>query len=170
MIQAGLAHGPWLTAVANHHERADGTGYPSQLTELDVYSRLIHLIDVFTAKHAARFDRQPVPAAEAVRSLQHWSQPEAAQLAEVLGAYPPGCFVRLTSGEAGVVLRRAIPSVAGPVIAILQDANKRLLPVAQHRTTSLARPSITHALDDSTLLIRLDPEALYASPALAEAA
>lgn len=170
LAQAGLPHGPWMTAVANHHERSDGTGYPGQLTELDVFSRLIHLVDIFTAKHAARFDRQPVPAAEAVRSLGHWPQPEAAQLAEVLGAYPPGCFVRLTSGEAGVVLRRAIPAVAGPVLAILQDARKRLLPVPQLRTTCLSRPAVAHALDDSSLLVRLDPEALYCTPTLAYAA
>jgi hypothetical protein len=170
LARAGLPVGAWMTAVANHHERSDGTGYPCQPVELDVFSRLLHLVDIFTAKHAARFDRQPVPAAEAVRSLEHSQQPEAAQLAEVVGAYPPGCFVRLTSGEAGVVLRRAIPSGAGPVLAILQDANKRLLPVPQLRRTTLALPAIAHALDDSTLLVRLNPEALYSPPALAQAA
>jgi hypothetical protein len=170
LAQAGLSVGQWLTAVANHHERADGSGYPHQSSELDAFSRLIHLVDVFTAKHAARYDRQPVPVAEAVSLLAHWPQAEAARLATVLGPYPPGCFVRLHSGEAAVVLRRAMPTGAGPVLAILQDADKRLLAFPQLRTTSLARPAISHALDDSALLVRLDPEALYAPPALACAA
>lgn len=165
LARAGLAPGPWMAAVSHHHERSDGTGYPHQLTELPVFSRLIHLVDVFAAKHAARFDRLPVPAAEAVRSLQHLADPEAVQLAAVLGTYPPGCFVRLTSGEAGVVLRRAIPTGPGPLLAILQDANKRLLRQPQLRTTSLARPVIAHALDDSALLVRLDPTTLYDTPA-----
>jgi hypothetical protein len=165
LARAGLGDGPWLTAVANHHERADGTGYPHQPVELDVPSQLIHLVDVFTAKQAARFDRQPVPADEAVRSLRHWPHPEAARLAALIGAYPPGCFVRTTQGEAGVVLRRAMPQGPGPVIAILQDGNRQALAVPTIQTGRSTEASILHALNDHALLVRMDPETLY-SPQL----
>ncbi len=49
-----------LKAALMHHERADGSGYPSKLhdTQIDIYARYISIIDSYEAMTSARTYRQ----------------------------------------------------------------------------------------------------------------
>lgn len=51
-----------LNAILHHHERCDGTGYPDKLTgaELDDFTMVIAVADVYDAMTAARKYREPL--------------------------------------------------------------------------------------------------------------
>lgn len=170
LVEAGLDDILWLDAVRNHHETPEGRGYPRGFAACDTLSRLLHLADVFTAKHAARIDRQPLSPAEAHRALAASDDELARALAALLGPYPPGCFVRLTSGEVALVLRRqaGAGTLASPTlqVAVLQEGTGvRLVPPAM--AEALATPqgdalAVAHTLDEAEVLVRIAPDALYA--------
>src|SRR4051812_28114551 len=56
--------GDWATAVAQHHERFDGTGYPHGLTgeELSLAARIVAVADTYDAMTAERSYQKPLPA------------------------------------------------------------------------------------------------------------
>lgn len=159
LVEAGLADADWLDAVRTHHELPDGSGYPGQISSPREMAQLVHLADTFTAKYAARYDRSALPATDVVRSLNKQDDPLAARLAQILGDYPPGGFVRLSTGEAAVVTRRGLLE-APPQVAVVHDARRALSGHALRRGT-VRETFITHALDDTEVLVRLDAEQLY---------
>ena len=61
----------WLTAVAMHHERLDGSGYPRGLSgdAIPIGARIVALADAFTAMIRPRGDRAPYLARDALREL-----------------------------------------------------------------------------------------------------
>ncbi|TXC65424.1 hypothetical protein FSC37_02870 [Piscinibacter aquaticus] len=78
MLQAaGVADDAWLAAVADHHERADGSGYPQGLREVGELATVLRYIDVFMAKMAPRAARRAPAAAagcEAALPGKRWRQ------------------------------------------------------------------------------------------------
>jgi HD-GYP domain-containing protein (c-di-GMP phosphodiesterase class II) len=131
---AGVSNADWLTAVAQHHEQEDGMGYPSGTAIVHEMAQLIQRADRYTAKLSARGYRDSKTADQAGREMfmQAPGHPMNAALAKEMGVYPPGAFVRLASGEVGVVVKRG-PRVNTPVVAVFQGADGKSLsqPVAR---------------------------------------
>jgi HD-GYP domain-containing protein (c-di-GMP phosphodiesterase class II) len=127
--QAGIADGAWLEAVLRHHEQEDGSGYPSGTTEVGELASLVRRADVYTSKLASRSGRDAMAADIAGRQMfmQDPGHPMTAALVKEFGIYPPGCHVRLVSGETGVVVARG-EVITAPVVACLTDARGRSLP------------------------------------------
>ncbi len=63
--------GPWGAAIAEHHERWDGTGYPRGLAgdRISLAARIVAVADVFEVMTAPRPYRRPVSAAAARTEL-----------------------------------------------------------------------------------------------------
>lgn len=136
---AGVTDTDWLEAVRQHHEEHDGTGYPRRPAQVNEVARLVHSADTFTAKLSPRLKRQPLLADAAAR-LQYQTgkgDPMTAALIKEFGLYPPGCAVRLKSGEVGMVMRRG-ETASTPVVAVLTDRSGLLRPEPARRDT--ARP------------------------------
>ena len=57
-----------LSGVLHHHEKFNGSGYPSGLMgdRIPLFSRIISIADVYDAVTSARPYRKPVPASEAL--------------------------------------------------------------------------------------------------------
>lgn len=119
---AGITDEAWLQAVAQHHERADGSGYPQGLSEVTDEARLLRMADVYMAKITARAGRPALPALTASRQLfqQEAGSPLAAALIKAIGVHPPGSLVMLKSGEVAVVKRRGSSGPA-PLVCTLSD-------------------------------------------------
>ena len=119
---AGVTDFAWLRAVAEHHERADGSGYPRGLAEASEEARILRMADVYMAKITPRASRPPLAPLLASRQLfqQEPGSPLAMALIKAIGVHPPGCLVQLKSGEVGIVKQRASGSPA-PLVCTLSD-------------------------------------------------
>ena len=159
---AGLTDPVWLEAVEQHHEVPGGTGYPGGVKEPSDVSQALRWIDIFLAKHAGRADRKPVPAQQAARDLFVSSQghPVGAMLIKEFGIYPPGCFVKLASGETAVVVRRGAAANT-PFAAAVTNKNGDALSDFPRRDTSLQQFAILSTISDKAVMVRVPSERLY---------
>jgi HD-GYP domain-containing protein (c-di-GMP phosphodiesterase class II) len=136
MLQrAGVDDPAWLDAVLHHHEQEDGGGYPAGHTAVGELASLARRADVYTSKLSSRCGRDALAADQAGRQMfmQDPGHPMTAALVKEFGIYPPGCYVRLVSGELAVVVARGA-SITTPVVACLTNA----------RGTPLAQPERRH--------------------------
>ncbi len=121
---AGVLDTDWLNAVSRHHEVEDGSGYPLGSTDVGDLASLVRRADVYTSKLCARSHRDALSADVAGRQMfmQDPGHPMTAALVKEFGIYPPGCHVRLASGELGIVVQRG-PTVTTPIVACLTTAS-----------------------------------------------
>jgi HD-GYP domain-containing protein (c-di-GMP phosphodiesterase class II) len=161
--QAGIADRDWLRAVAEHHEVPDGSGYPAGLREVSDIAALVRRADVYTAKLSARKGRAAMTADKAGRDMfmQEPNHPMAAALAKEFGMYPPGCYVKLASGETAVVLRRGA-SVMTPLVAVLTTPSGVALAEPEPRDTSRSEHAIACVIDRQAARAHLAPEKMMA--------
>jgi HD-GYP domain-containing protein (c-di-GMP phosphodiesterase class II) len=143
LMQAGIRDDDWLQAVARHHEQEDGSGYPTGRRDVGDLASLVRRADVYTAKLASRVHRDALLADQAGRQMfmQDPGHPMTAALVKEFGIYPPGSYVRLASGETGVVVQRG-PTVTTPVVACLTSARGTALTTPLRVDTAIARHAI----------------------------
>lgn len=134
---AGVTDEAWLEAVAQHHESPDGQGYPNGITDPSPVADLVRRADIYTAKLSSRKGRDAIAADQAGRQMfmQDPGHPMTAALVKEFGVYPPGCWVRLASGELGIVVRRG-PTVVAPEVAVLTTPRGAPLPAPVRRDTA----------------------------------
>jgi HD-GYP domain-containing protein (c-di-GMP phosphodiesterase class II) len=135
--KAGVTDGDWLAAVTDHHEAPDGSGYPAGRQTVGELANLVRRADIYTAKLSPRAGRSAIAADRAGRLMfmQEPGQPMVAALVKEFGVYPPGCFVRLASGEVGMVVRRG-QSVVAPVVAVMSTRSGASAARPERRDTS----------------------------------
>jgi hypothetical protein len=168
--QAGVTDADWLSAVAQHHERPDGNGYPHGLVEISPLAHALRVADVFMAKISRRLTREPLSPQEAARNLLH--EDSGGQMGIVLiqeiGIYPPGDFVKLQSGELAVVIQRG-GNPKTPVVACITDAAGKPGVHTAHRDTAQPGFEIVGVVADKTLALRVPPERLYGFSVVSQA-
>jgi HD-GYP domain-containing protein (c-di-GMP phosphodiesterase class II) len=135
---------PLAEAAAYHHERLDGTGYPSGLREMQIAPlvRLLSVCDVYTALCSPRPHRLALDTRTALTDTLLLAEQGAldrhqAELLLKLSFYPPGTLVELADGAVGLVVaahqgRRDLNTPARPVLAVLIDGQGQVLPAPQH--------------------------------------
>ena len=162
---SGIVDEEWLQAVAQHHEKPGGGGYPAGLGTVCEMANALRTVDVYTAKLAGRSGRDALAPGRAARDLLvvERGNPFALALITEFGVHPPGSLVRLHSGEIGVVLRRTADSDA-PQVAVLagrrgEPLAEPLLLEASGRDRGIAGPAHPHGLR-----VRINPERLYGLP------
>ena len=162
LMAAGVTDKLWLVAVEQHHELTDGTGYPSRRSDVAELAQALHYVDVFTAKLSARSSRLALTPNVAAREIFTGSagHPLAAALIKEFGIYPPGCFVRLASGETAIVIHRG-ESVNTPVVACLTNAAGQPMKLPLRRETTDKDKAIVELLADADVMVRVPWETLY---------
>lgn len=162
---AGVDDAAWLEAVAQHHERSDGSGYPDGLREVAELPTVLRWIDVFMAKMAPRALRPPLTTQAAARQLfqDTGGSPVAAAIIKEFGIYPPGEFVQLKSGELAVVVRRGA-SASTPLAASITD--RQGMPSVSTVVRDTAKPefAITGLPAVQAVVLRMPPERLFGIP------
>lgn len=162
MLEAsGVTDKEWLEGVAQHHEVPGGTGYPHKLHEVSPIADLLRRVDIYTAKLASRVSRGALPANEAGRSifLQDQGHPMATAIIKEFGIYPPGSFVKLASGEAGVVVKRGA-NANTPLVAALTNREGIALIEPVRRNTAVREFAIVSIISEKSLKVRVSPEKL----------
>ncbi|MDR7378449.1 HD-GYP domain-containing protein (c-di-GMP phosphodiesterase class II) [Rhodoferax ferrireducens] len=160
--KAGVTDAHWLAAVAQHHERSDGTGYPAGTSDINALASALRLVDIFVSKISPRTIRPALAVPEAIRQLlrDDRANPLATALVKELGMYPPGEFVKLASGELGIVVKRT-DSVRAPIVATITDTNGKPIARTVRQDTAQASYAIVGSATDKAMLARLPPERLY---------
>lgn len=158
---AGVTDADWLDAVAQHHEACDGSGYPTGRRDIGELAALVRRADIYTAKLSPRAGRSAMAADQAGRMMfmQEPGHPMVAALVKEFGVYPPGCFVRLASGETGMVVRRG-STVTAPIVAVLGTPGGNRLTRPERRDTSHPGHAVLAVLDGGST--ELQPALLQA--------
>ena len=164
LVQAGVADDDWLQAVARHHEQEDGSGYPTGRSDVGELASLVRRADTYTAKLSSRRYREALSAEQAGRQMfmQDPGHPMTAALVKEFGIYPPGCCVRLITGETGIVVQRG-PTITTPVVACLTCARGSPLARPVRVDTSLARHAILCVVGEGSVAHRPPLDTLISS-------
>ena len=106
--------------------------------------RLLQLADVFVAKTASRKSRKSLSPVKAVKSMVLNSAGDSvgvsSAMAQAVGFYPPGSYVRLVNGETAVAVRRGERANTPWVISIL---GKDGMPFVKYTAKNTAEPAHT---------------------------
>lgn len=112
-----------------HHLRLDGSGYPrgSARPSLNLGTMLCSIADVYDAMRSQRVYQEAFPTDRILTVLkrndgQQFDQHLVRRFVQLIGIYPPGNLVRLSSGEVAVVLRVYAPDPYRPSVRVLFDA------------------------------------------------
>jgi HD-GYP domain-containing protein (c-di-GMP phosphodiesterase class II) len=167
--QAGLADPPWLDAVRYHHNVAPGAlGAKSEGQRM---ARLIQRADMFAARLAPRAARVPISPAAAMQASyfdENRQVDEAgAALIKAVGIYSPGSFVRLSTNEVAVVIRRGANTTT-PRVAVVINREGIATVEPTIRDTSQREYRIVASVPHRDVKVQLNLQrmlALTASPA-----
>ncbi|MCX7513626.1 HD-GYP domain-containing protein [Frateuria hangzhouensis] len=169
----GIASAAWLNAVRDHHERADGSGYPGgkRGTEIGRPARLLALADVYCARVSGRDYRPPLQPTLALRWLflnegAALDEQLARMFIKTLGIYPPGTGVRLRNGSIAVVTQRG-PASHQPVVASLTTHDGLRVGAPIRRRGDVEAHAVSEVVNLAALDIEVDMEALWGDDAVA---
>ena len=160
---AGIDNKLLLTIIAQHHEQADGSGYPKGLsgTEIRPEAEILALAERYVAMITKRAYRQRMNVADARKLIANLADgkfrpaiPKA--LLQILGEYPPGILVRLENNEVGVVTRRPVRARGPFVKAIFGPRGNRYTGTFERDTSEpdfgiqfLEEPEVMPSMDFS---------------------
>ena len=118
--------------VTQEHERFDGSGYPAGLKGEQIHepAQVIGLADRFDALLRSRTWRKGMPPHEAVRYMLssergQFSHRVLKGLVQCVTLYPPGTWVKLSSGQVGVVTAVNPGYPLRPVVTLRQNGSRR---------------------------------------------
>ena len=111
-----------------HHLRIDGTGYPNGVNRptLNLGTMLCGIADVYDAMRSQRAYQQSYPTDRILQVLKRndgaqFDQHLVRRFVQLLGVYPVGNFVKLNTGEVGVVRQVHAPDPYRPQVRVLFD-------------------------------------------------
>ena len=111
-----------------HHLRLNGTGYPAGVLRptLNLGTMLCGIADVYDAMRSQRVYQEAFPTDRILAVLQRndgqqFDQNLVRRFVQLVGIYPAGNLVRLTTGEVAVVLKIYAPDPYRPRVRVLLD-------------------------------------------------
>jgi len=156
-----------IEAAFGHHERMDGGGYPRGLraNSLNLYTRMISIVDTYDAITTNRCYDNSRPATEAMKILFNCRDTQfepvlVEKFIECLGIYPTGSLVELRTGEGAVVIDSNKNSRLNPRVSIVLDEAKHsrsplVIDTSSGNSASAGR-SIKRVLDENEFPIDLE--------------
>jgi hypothetical protein len=102
------------------------------------------MVDGFIARMASRKSRAPISPVKAVRDMGLGAQGPAigvgSAMAQAVGFYPPGSYVRLVNNEVAVSIQRGARANTPWVISII---DKDGIPVVSNQCKDTSQPAFT---------------------------
>jgi HD-GYP domain-containing protein (c-di-GMP phosphodiesterase class II) len=118
----------WFGIVRQHHERADGSGYPLGLSGDKVLREalVLGMIDRYLSFVMPRANRKWTHPTAALKIIYEDASAYGSEhintFIQQLGVYPPGTSVRLINGEIAVVINHEIGKSAHPRVMSVINA------------------------------------------------
>jgi HD-GYP domain-containing protein (c-di-GMP phosphodiesterase class II) len=112
--------------VYEHHIRFDHTGYPESESSLHPLSMIVSVVDAYdalTTLRAYQKPHHPVEAIKLLRSLagKHFDPETVNAFEAMIGLYPVGTMVRLSTNEVGIVTKINHEFSDRPTVKVLYD-------------------------------------------------
>lgn len=133
--EVGVQDQEWLHAIEQHHERLNGSGYPGGLSGDGICqgARLLGISDIYSAMTKPRAYRPAIQGPNVIHSIFQSrgslvDEPTTQAFIRVLGVYPPGILVRLSTGETAVVTRRT-DNLKSPEVRVVADSEDKFLQI-----------------------------------------
>jgi HD-GYP domain-containing protein (c-di-GMP phosphodiesterase class II) len=123
-----------LDVCLHHHEKIDGSGYPSALAgkTISLPARMGAICDVYDAVTSARAYKQAWDPGEAIRQMAQWKghfDPVLFQaFVKTVGIYPVGTLIKLQSGRLAVVIEQGARSLLTPRVKVF-FSTRSMLPI-----------------------------------------
>lgn len=137
-----------LRGALEHHEKHDGSGYPRGLKgeQISTIARLLAVVDVYDALTSKRVYKDPLPPGKVLGMMYKWRVTDfhpniVEQFIKSLGVYPVGSFVRISTGEHGVVTDHNPDDPLNPGVRVCFNA--RMKPVLRREIDLAGDPMIT---------------------------
>ncbi len=115
-----------------HHERWDGKGYPRQLAgnKIHEYARIVAAANTYDDLMTDRPNRPPYQVNQAINLIKRMSgiyfDPSVVvAMISNIASYPLGSFIKLNTGEIGIVTHLNSESPQKPIIRIIIDKSLR---------------------------------------------
>lgn len=130
LMSARNLFGGTVDVAYGHHEHLDGTGYPRGLQghQLNLNCKIVAVADKYDAIGAPRPYKPGRDHLEAVAVLNKLAKENkidedlTGKLVSLLGIYPPGVVVELSTGETALVLESKANQRLRPIILVVRDA------------------------------------------------
>jgi HD-GYP domain-containing protein (c-di-GMP phosphodiesterase class II) len=139
-----------LDIIRTHHERLDGSGYPSALrgNEIPFMGQIAGIIDFYVSVTSPRPYARAVSPSNATYMLyqqqgRYFSDLLVRSLIQALSTYPTGSLIELSSGEIGVVVSQNPGLRLKPNVVLLLDPDKS--PYGSYPLINLADYTPQHA-------------------------
>lgn len=161
LTQLGVTDPDWLEAVRDHREKIPGpllARTPGQRM-----ARLIQRADMFAARLSPRASRAPESPASAMQASyfdENKKVDEAgAALIKAVGIYSPGSFVRLTTDEIAVVIKRGANTTT-PRVAVV--VNRSGMPTGELSVRDTSKPEfrIVSGVPERDVKVKINLERL----------
>ncbi|GMR17699.1 MAG: HD-GYP domain-containing protein [Gammaproteobacteria bacterium] len=121
-----------IQMVMQHHERADGTGYPNHLQgeQISFSGNIGAIIDVYDAITSDNSYKKAISAEMALKKIFEWrtkdfNQELVESFISCMGIFPIGSLVELSTGDIGVVVTINRSRRLKPKIALVLTAKHR---------------------------------------------
>lgn len=121
-----------LMVVAQHHERLNGSGYPSGLKgdQIHSFAAMASIVDTFEALVSQRPYAEAISTHQALQQLNRWKgtsfhEALTEQFIQCIGIFPIGSLVELNTGDVAVVIGQHKVRRLKPKIMLLLDPDKR---------------------------------------------
>jgi putative nucleotidyltransferase with HDIG domain len=146
--------------VIQHHERCNGKGYPfhlkaAEINEIGLIGAVADVYDALTSNRVYRAAWTPQKALAVIFQGcdEEYSRRVVELFTKQMGIYPVGSFVRLHSGEMGVVIKVDHGRLLAPNILILFDTagNRLKRPLEYDLSQKQAEPNGTRFAVDVSL-------------------
>ncbi len=148
----------YVQPALEHHERVNGGGYPHRRAQKDIsqFGLITAVVDIYDAMTSDRCYHKGKPAHEALQFLYrlslegHLDSTLVQRFIQVVGVYPVGSIVELSSGETGIVKQVNRHAPLAPVVLLVKSAGNTLLSSPHER--DLSRQTETPHWNITTIL------------------
>lgn len=121
-----------IDCVTYHHEKADGSGYPFNLKDMQIpkLAKITAVSDVYDALTSDKVYRSKTPAPQAIAEMLRSAGLQFNNIiirffVEALGGYPSGTLVLLDTGELAVVFKENHQDPQFPLVIVVTDKNQK---------------------------------------------
>lgn len=155
--------------IAEHHERFNGSGYPQSLKgdQINQMALICAIADVYDRLTTAGLAKRACLPQEALALIFQGAEEEYPRIlvehfTKLMGIYPVGSFVKLESGEMGLVIKINREHLLSPQIVMLFDMGGQRIDKLQVRDLSRFKES---ERDSWKISCSLDPGYFGINPA-----